>query len=190
MTGWGFTVQSDPTHWISFVGSFLVSETNPALGAYTDRIGVSGGPADFVLPAAALPWEQSFNEADQTGLAAFALSLAAATEEDELGCAARAMDGVQRGPSLVQQLFCGIVLSGFRLPGHGHKSASRGGSGACNAVRRTDCWSGTARAPGAAALCSLLRLNIVMLPALGPTCSCANGEIFNRLVMSRSSVSP
>ena len=73
-TGWGFTVQADPLQWISFSGSFLMSETNPAVGVYTDLIGASGGPLDFVLPAGAPAWTQFFSDAAQTGIGSYALS--------------------------------------------------------------------------------------------------------------------
>lgn len=84
-TGWGFTVESDSLQWISFVGSFLMGETNPALGVYTDRIGVSGGPVDFTLPAAASTWTQIFNDAAQTGIGAYALSPASLPGDENSG---------------------------------------------------------------------------------------------------------
>ncbi len=73
-TGWGFTVESDPVQWISFAGSFLTSETNPGLGIYTDLIGASGGPVDFILPAGVPAWTQIFSDAAQTGIGSYALS--------------------------------------------------------------------------------------------------------------------
>jgi len=74
ITGWGFTVESDPVEWISFAGSFLMNETNPGLGVYTDLIGASGGPLDFLLPAGAATWTQIFSDAAQTGIGAYAVS--------------------------------------------------------------------------------------------------------------------
>ncbi|MEO8369095.1 MAG: hypothetical protein ABI806_07850 [Candidatus Solibacter sp.] len=74
ITGWGFTVDSDPVEWISFAGSFLLNETNPGLGVYTDLIGASGGPLDFLLPAGAATWAQGFSDAAQTGIGSYALS--------------------------------------------------------------------------------------------------------------------
>jgi len=83
--GWGFTIQSDPLQWISFEGSFLMNETNPGLGAYTDLIGASGGPLDFVLPAGAPLWMQSFSDAAQSGIGAYALSPASLPGDQNLG---------------------------------------------------------------------------------------------------------
>lgn len=51
-----YTAQSDPALWITFVGSFPLSETNPSLGFYTDVIGSLGGPVDFALPPASADW--------------------------------------------------------------------------------------------------------------------------------------
>ncbi len=83
--GWGFTIQSDPLQWISFEGSFLVNETNPGLGSYTDLIGASGGPLDFVLPAGAAAWTQVFSDAAQTGAGSYALSPASLPGDQNAG---------------------------------------------------------------------------------------------------------
>jgi hypothetical protein len=85
IAGWGFTVEPDPVQWISFVGSFLMNETNPALGTYTDLIGASGGPVDFTLPAAAPTWTQGFSHAAQTGIGAYALSPASLPGDQNSG---------------------------------------------------------------------------------------------------------
>jgi hypothetical protein len=50
-----YTVQPDPTLWITFLTSFPLSETNPSLGFYTDVIGSLGGPVDFALPPGSSP---------------------------------------------------------------------------------------------------------------------------------------
>jgi len=55
-TEFGFTVQSDPTLWVTFVASFTLFETNPSLGFYSDIIGTEGGPTDFALPPGAPDW--------------------------------------------------------------------------------------------------------------------------------------
>ena len=117
--GWGFTIQSDPLQWISFEGSFLMNETNPGLGVYTDLIGASGGPLDFVLPAGAPAWTQSFSDAAQTGIGAYALSPASLPGDQNAGSAAGAVGGVLRGSLHLRQLFCRVVPAGFQLPGYG-----------------------------------------------------------------------
>ena len=83
--GWGFTIQSDPLQWISFEGSFLMNETNPGLGVYTDLIGASGGPLDFILPAGAPAWTQIFSDAAQTGAGSYALSPASLAGDQNAG---------------------------------------------------------------------------------------------------------
>ena len=76
-TGWGFTVEADPTRWVSFVGSFLLDETNSALGVYSDLIGINGGPVNYLLPPAAPDWTQAFSNPAQTGLGRYQLSVTA-----------------------------------------------------------------------------------------------------------------
>jgi hypothetical protein len=51
-----YTAPSDPALWVTFVTSFPLSETNPALGFYTDVIGSLGGPVDFALPPGSADW--------------------------------------------------------------------------------------------------------------------------------------
>ena len=71
--GWGFTVQADPTDWVSFVTSLTLFESNPSLGFYTDFIGFQGGPVDFVLPPASPDWTQSFDATAETGLGSYTI---------------------------------------------------------------------------------------------------------------------
>lgn len=53
---WTFTLTSDPTKWISVIGSNLTEESNPSLGQYSDNIGLLGGPVNFSLAAGAPTW--------------------------------------------------------------------------------------------------------------------------------------
>lgn len=58
--GWGFTLTSDSTDAITFISSFLLNESNPAFGQYSDVIGYQGGPdAGFVDPGAG-NWSENF----------------------------------------------------------------------------------------------------------------------------------
>lgn len=77
LVGWGFTIYNESsTDWVSFSGSALVDETNPALGSYMDLLGPQGGPSDFsVAPLAT--WTQVFNDPDQTGVGEYAISMSA-----------------------------------------------------------------------------------------------------------------
>lgn len=72
--GWGFTLTSDPNLWLSAIGSFILNETNPGLGTYTDLIGTLGGPTNFSLAPGASPWQQVFNFTNQLGLGFFEIS--------------------------------------------------------------------------------------------------------------------
>ena len=71
--GWGFTVEADPSLWISFVTSFTIDETNPSVGIYSDFIGNEGGPTNFELAPGAPDWTQSFDAISQTGLGVFSI---------------------------------------------------------------------------------------------------------------------
>jgi hypothetical protein len=72
--GWGFTLTADPNLWLSAIGSFILNETNPSLGAYTDLIGSLGGPTNFSLAPGAGPWQEGFNFTNQLGLGFFEIS--------------------------------------------------------------------------------------------------------------------
>ncbi len=54
--GWGFKVKADSTYWVSFSSSFILAESNPSFGLYSDTIGVLGGPTNFVLAPNAPDW--------------------------------------------------------------------------------------------------------------------------------------
>ena len=77
LVGWGFTIYNESsTDWVSFSGSALVDETNPALGSYMDLLGPQGGPSDFsVAPLAT--WTQAFSDPDQTGVGEYAIGISA-----------------------------------------------------------------------------------------------------------------
>jgi hypothetical protein len=71
--GWGFSFTNESlTQSLSFSQSFLVSETNPLLGSYTDLIGPQGGPDNFSVDIGAT-WQEGFNQASQQGLGFFSI---------------------------------------------------------------------------------------------------------------------
>lgn len=76
LVGWGFTLQPNATYWTSVIDSFLINESNPGLGAYTDLIGPQGGPDNGVLPPAqqTSSWTENFNATDETGVGSYAIS--------------------------------------------------------------------------------------------------------------------
>jgi hypothetical protein len=47
---WTFQMQPDASQWVSVTSSFLMLETNPGLGLYTDEIGLLGGPNGRLAP--------------------------------------------------------------------------------------------------------------------------------------------
>src|SRR3954454_5964911 len=71
--GWGFTIQSDPVLWTSFIATFPIGESDSSIGFYTDFLGLQGGPSNFVLAPASPDWVQSFNAALQTGIGSFTI---------------------------------------------------------------------------------------------------------------------
>lgn len=75
--GWGFTTQSDPNLWVTFVTSFLLVESNPFLGTYTDFIGSEGGPVNFELAPGSSNWTQAFDSIAGTGIGSYAIDPAA-----------------------------------------------------------------------------------------------------------------
>jgi hypothetical protein len=53
---WQFQVTPSDSLFYTYVSSFLVDETNPSIGVYSDNIGLLGGPQDFVLPPSFGTW--------------------------------------------------------------------------------------------------------------------------------------
>jgi hypothetical protein len=71
--GWGFSFTNESlTESLSFSQSFLVDETNPLLGIYTDLIGPQGGPDNFSVDIGET-WSEGFLEASQQGLGFFSI---------------------------------------------------------------------------------------------------------------------
>lgn len=58
-TGWGFDITADSQFALSILGSFLVDQSDPAFGTYTDLVGLIGGPDAGYLGAGA-NWTQPF----------------------------------------------------------------------------------------------------------------------------------
>jgi len=49
---WQFRLEPDGSNWTTVTSSFLLLETNPGLGIYTDVNGLLGGPGGRLAPAA------------------------------------------------------------------------------------------------------------------------------------------
>ena len=65
-------MQAD-ANWVSVIGSLLLTESNPSIGAYADRIGLQGGPYSGVL-VPNKTWDQTFDLPGRGGLAAYLIS--------------------------------------------------------------------------------------------------------------------
>jgi len=70
--GWGFTLTSNATDWISVTSSALTFETNPSLGIYTDFIGLQSGPSPSFAVAPGASWTEVFDGISQ-GIGSYAL---------------------------------------------------------------------------------------------------------------------
>ena len=77
-SGWGFSLTSDDTRWLSVIGSTLLTESNPGLGTYSDLIGALGGPVDFALAPLAPAWQLDFDNALGLGVGSFTVNANAA----------------------------------------------------------------------------------------------------------------
>ncbi len=51
-----FTAGPDSTSYVSYVSSFLINESDAALGSYLDNIGLLGGPVNFSHAPGAKTW--------------------------------------------------------------------------------------------------------------------------------------
>jgi hypothetical protein len=85
IVGWGFTLTSDPSFWIGVTSSFLLTETNPAVGFYTDFIGSEGGPSNGVLAPGSPDWTQTFDDGLLTGLGSYAIDPGASPGDNDSG---------------------------------------------------------------------------------------------------------
>jgi hypothetical protein len=83
--GWGFTLAPDPTLWISVITSFLLNETNPVLGSYTDSIGLQGGPVNAVLAPASGTWTEAFDFTSAQGVGSYAIDPSAVLGSTDSG---------------------------------------------------------------------------------------------------------
>jgi hypothetical protein len=89
VVGWGFSLTADPSDSVSAISSFLVQETNPSLGAYTDIASFQGGPDGGLLDPGTSPWSEGFFYSTdpnlQKGLGFYQISPAAAIGQTDSG---------------------------------------------------------------------------------------------------------
>jgi hypothetical protein len=106
--GWGFTLASDPTLWISVITSSLLNETNPALGSYTDSIGLQGGPVNAVLAPASSTWTEAFDFISAQGVGSYAIDPSAVLGLTDSGTLDVQYEAFTADPNI-----CGTCAAGF-----------------------------------------------------------------------------
>jgi hypothetical protein len=72
--GWGFTLKSDPNEWITFYGSFVLTETNSSLGTFDGFLALQQGPVNGLVPAGHPDWVVPFDLATMTGVGVYQLN--------------------------------------------------------------------------------------------------------------------
>lgn len=71
ITGWDFILTwSSPNEWASITGSALINKTNP-LGAFSDFIGLQGGPGPFFALGPSGNWAESFDPVALLGIGSY-----------------------------------------------------------------------------------------------------------------------
>ena len=71
--GWGFTLTPDPTYFISVSSAFIDTESNPAVGFFTDWISLAGGPSSGVLAPGGSDWVQAYSASLGTGFGQYTI---------------------------------------------------------------------------------------------------------------------
>jgi hypothetical protein len=122
--GWGFTLTNSSTSWISVTSSALTFETNPSIGAYTDFIGLQGGPMPSFAVAPSGIWMETFDGLSQ-GVGSYAISSSAALFAQDSGSILIGYDlfngdptvtGMQTGSSSVSTAIAVNVAPGSQTP--------------------------------------------------------------------------
>lgn len=72
--GWGYEVQADPTDWISFTGSQILTESQTNFGLYLDFLGAPNTPGANNLAPGSYTSSLEFDNALGTGLGAYTIS--------------------------------------------------------------------------------------------------------------------
>jgi len=96
--GFGFTLTSNSTDWISVTSSALTFETNPSLGTFTDFIGLQGGPSPSFALAPLASWSEVFDGTSQ-GIGSYALDSGAIPFSQNTGQIEIAFDIFNADPS-------------------------------------------------------------------------------------------
>jgi hypothetical protein len=87
--GWGFTLAPDPQFAVSIIGSFLIDETDPSIGSYSDIASYLGGPSLGLLQPGGPAWTEPFvfnpDPSQETGLGSFEINPDAKPGESDSG---------------------------------------------------------------------------------------------------------
>ena len=106
--GWGFTLTSDPSSWISVVTTALLTESDPALGTYTDYAGLVGGPTNGVLAPGAPDWTVAL------GLGAYTIDAGATPGDLDAGLLDLNYETFSADPNLCSN--CGTGFGDLLVP--------------------------------------------------------------------------
>lgn len=83
--GWGFDMTPDPVFYLSVSAAFIDSESNPALGVFSDFISLSGGPVGGVLAPGSPNWTESYDSAALKGFGEYFIDSNAVPGDTNLG---------------------------------------------------------------------------------------------------------
>lgn len=82
--GWGFDLQGDSTYYTSVVSAFILGESNPQLGFFSDFISPQGGPANGVL-APGQDWSEAYDSQQTLGFGEYAILSTAMPGDTDIG---------------------------------------------------------------------------------------------------------
>ncbi len=72
VAGWGFDLQGDSTYFTSVVSAFILNESNPQLGFFSDFISPQGGPSNGTL-APGQDWTELYDSQQSLGFGEYAI---------------------------------------------------------------------------------------------------------------------
>jgi len=99
LIGWGFTLSSTTTDWLSGTSSALTFETNASVGIYTDFIGLQGGPPPSFAVGPLATWTQIFDGISE-GAGSYAIAAGAIPFSQNSGLLLFSFDVFDGDPTL------------------------------------------------------------------------------------------
>lgn len=117
--GWGFSTTNDSvTQTLSFGQSFLIDETNPLLGSYTDLIGPQGGPDNYSVDIGQ-SWSEVFDQSSQQGLGFYSIDPSAVVGSSDSGFISVFYNFADGTPGSIEVPFTVTVTAPVPEPGAG-----------------------------------------------------------------------